>query len=78
MFVFNFHPNQSFTDYRIGTSFKTKHTIVLCTDDREFGGLGRVDTKVEHFGQDYGHYGRPFSVQVYLPCRCAIVLRADK
>lgn len=47
VFVFNFHPNQSFEHYRIGTRHNEDHEIVLCSDDPEFGGHTRVDKSVK-------------------------------
>jgi 1,4-alpha-glucan branching enzyme len=76
IFVFNFHPTKSFIDYRIGTKFNTRHQIVLSSDNKQFGGLQRVDESVIHHAQDFKHNGREFSLQVYIPSRCAIVLKA--
>ena len=39
--VFNFHPTNSFTDY--GIPIKGKFSIILDTDDPEFGGFDRVN-----------------------------------
>jgi 1,4-alpha-glucan branching enzyme len=76
LFVFNFHPTKSFADYRIGTKFNVEHRIILSTDSKEVGGLERVDAKVSHFAQNFKHNGRDYSIQIYIPCRCALVLEA--
>lgn len=73
VFVFNFNPTQSFTDYRIGTNEPGKYKVVLDSDDAEFGGQSRIDHNVEHFTQD-GFAGRAHSIQVYIPSRVCIVL----
>ena len=39
VYVFNFHPNKSFEDYRIGTYWKTDHFLVLDSDEDKFGGF---------------------------------------
>ena len=77
IFVFNFNPFQSFADYRIGAARLTKYSVILSTDSEKFGGLERVDTRVEHFAQDFKHDGKPYSVLVYVPSRCALVLKAE-
>jgi 1,4-alpha-glucan branching enzyme len=66
LFVFNFHPTRSFTDYRIGTNFNAEHKIVLSTDNKLFGGLERVDESVSHVAQDFKHNGRDYSIQVII------------
>ncbi|KAJ1959214.1 alpha-1,4-glucan branching enzyme, partial [Dipsacomyces acuminosporus] len=49
LWIFNFHPTNSYTDYRIGCAWAGKYTVALCTDDKQFLGQGRIDPKVEHF-----------------------------
>ncbi len=41
LFVFNFHPNNSYTDYGIAVD-AGKYTPLLCTDQPEFGGFEPV------------------------------------
>jgi len=64
VFVFNFHPNQSFTDYRIGVPNPGKYRIVLDSDDKAFGGHGRLDHNTDHlsFPEPFG--GRQHSLMV--------------
>ncbi|SGY95505.1 BQ5605_C036g11499 [Microbotryum silenes-dioicae] len=64
LFVFNFHPTNSFTDYRLGTDWPGKYAVVLSSDDKEFGGHGRIDKSVEHFTTPMEWNGRRNSVQV--------------
>lgn len=74
LFVFNFHPTNSFADYRVGTELEGKLKVVLSSDAKKFGGEGRVDQSVAHFTDPLGHCGRKNFVQVYIPSRVAIVL----
>ena len=74
LFVFNFHPTNSFSDYRIGTKFSGKLKAVLNSDSEEFGGLGRIDESVQHFTDPLGHNNMPNFVQLYIPSRCVLVL----
>jgi 1,4-alpha-glucan branching enzyme len=64
LFVFNFHPTMSFTDYRVPTGFKGKHTCILNSDRREFGGHDRLDESVGYFPTKEEYCGRPYFIQV--------------
>src|SRR5690606_13546027 len=48
LFVFNFHPLQSYFDYGILVP-QGEYKIVLDTDSKAFGGFGLNDSKVSHF-----------------------------
>lgn len=74
LFVFNFHPTQSFTDYRIGVDVAGTYKIVLNTDRAEFGGHNRIDEAQEFFTTDLEWNNRRNFIQVYIPSRTAIVL----
>ena len=75
LFIFNFSPVNSFTDY--GINIKGKFKIVLDTDDQLFGGFNRVDRnniyysikKTEQYSPNV-----PFRLYLYLPSRSAQVL----
>ena len=49
LFVFNFHPTQSFVDYRVGIEEPGKYKAILSSDEKRFGGHDRIDLTVEHF-----------------------------
>lgn len=42
VYVFNFHSNNSYQDYKIGTYWNSPHMILFETDDERFGGLKRL------------------------------------
>ena len=46
LFVFNFHPVNSFTDYRVGVEVPGTYKIVLSSDDKDLGGFANVDKSV--------------------------------
>ncbi|XP_059489512.1 1,4-alpha-glucan-branching enzyme [Neocloeon triangulifer] len=73
LFVFNFHPIKSFTNYRLGVDLPGNYRVVLCTDDERYGGHKRIDTSVTHATFNEGHANRRYSLQAYLPCRTGIV-----
>lgn len=64
VFVFNFHPSKSFTDYPVGVDGDGKYQIVLNSDAPEFGGFNRINTSVPIFTQGEGFAGRRNSVKV--------------
>jgi 1,4-alpha-glucan branching enzyme len=71
VFVANFHPTESFTDYRIPAAPGT-YRAVLDTDRPEYGGFERRDPEVHH-------HTLPDPIQrhflsLYLPARTALVL----
>ncbi|GME98921.1 unnamed protein product [[Candida] boidinii] len=75
VFIFNFHPTQSYTDYRVGVEKSGCYKIVLNSDREEFGGHNRIDEeKSEFFTTDFSWNNRKNFIQVYIPSRTAIVL----
>jgi 1,4-alpha-glucan branching enzyme len=75
VFIFNLHATQSYTDYRIGVEMPGEYVIGLDTDDKKFGGHGRIDhAQSKFFTSPMEWNGRKNFIQVYLPSRTAIVL----
>lgn len=81
VFVFNFHPTQSYPDYKIGVDVAGTYEVVLNSDREEFGGHSRIQEVNEkgqpqqYFTNDDGWNHRRNSMMVYIPCRTAIVLQ---
>jgi len=77
LFVFNFHPVHSFTDYGIpvGTG---KYKIVLNTDFGCFGGFDRVDEKLVYYTLPAGDINSQHFLKLYLPARTALVLERQE
>ncbi len=74
LFIFNFHPTNSYTDYRVGVQEPGEYRIVLDSDETQYGGHGRLDHATKYFTQPLEWNGRANFTQVYLPTRTAIVL----
>ncbi|KAJ9121505.1 alpha-1,4-glucan branching enzyme [Naganishia vaughanmartiniae] len=74
LFIFNFNPSQSFADYRVGVDIPGKYKIVLNSDEKRFGGHGRVDMNGEYFTTDFPWNDRRNFLQVYIPARVVLVL----
>ncbi|MFV0505426.1 MAG: alpha amylase C-terminal domain-containing protein [Bacteroidales bacterium] len=67
LFIFNFNPNNSFTDYGVPAQ-QGKYRIELNSDSPEFGGHGRIDESIDYHTNEHGY------LMLYLPSRTGIVL----
>ena len=65
LFVINFKPVER-PDYRVGTTCRRKHTLVLNSDDKKFGGKGKRRPK-EYKPVKKECDGRKYSIQYKLP-----------
>ena len=78
IFAFNFNPCLSFSDYGFSAP-SGKYKVVLDSDEAEYDGFSRIKHGEEHFSmpekspngnQKYDH-----TLYLYLPSRCALVLK---
>jgi len=76
IFVFNFHPQRSFSDYQIPFS-PGKYQMIFSSDSFKFGGHDRLKPGQIHFTQmqstnnEYSHF-----ISLYLPSRTAMVIQS--
>ena len=79
VFVFNFSPTKSFTDYGFLVP-KGEYEVVLNTDATRFGGVGLADDTIRHFTQFDPLYKKEKKewLKLYIPARSAVVLRKVK
>ena len=78
LFVFNFSPTRSFTDY--GFLVPTgSYEVVLNTDAKEFGGNGLADDTITHFTNYDPLYIKDHKewLKLYIPARSAVVLKKN-
>jgi 1,4-alpha-glucan branching enzyme len=78
LFVFNFHPSVSFTDY--GIPVQGKFRIVLDTDDELFGGFNRIDRSTVYLSvrkAERSVINAPLYLYLYLPSRTALVFKRE-
>lgn len=68
IFLFNFHSDHSVPNYKFHPHNDGVYRIVLNSDDKKFGGFGRVDTEIEYRTLSDG------KLSIYLPNRTALVL----
>ncbi len=74
IFVFNFNPFTSFTDYGIQMQ-PGKYRIVLNTDNEKYGGKGHVDESLTYFAQVGIKLNDPHFLKMYIPSRTGIVFK---
>lgn len=75
VFIFNFHPSESYTDYRIGVQVPGVYKIIIDSDSSEFGGFDRIDREKSEFHTNPEPWNnRDNYFQVYIPSRTAIAL----
>ncbi|KAL6935745.1 alpha-1,4-glucan branching enzyme [Hanseniaspora opuntiae] len=77
LFIFNFHPQNSYTDYKVGVEVPGKYKVILNSDRVEYGGHNRIDESVEYFTSNQSWCNRSSNLQVYIPSRVALVLAKD-
>jgi len=76
VFVFNFNPDQSYTDFDIPTG-PGKFRVALNTDSPQFGGFGLINESLDYFTGSIIS-DRPMNnnyMKVYLPARCGVVFK---
>ncbi|ONI32208.1 hypothetical protein PRUPE_1G354000 [Prunus persica] len=87
VFVFNFHPENTYDGYKVGCDLPGKYRVALDSDAYEFGGHGRVGHDVDHFTFPEGIPGvpetnfnnRPNSFKVLSPAHtCVVYYRVDE
>ncbi len=74
LFVFNWHPTQSYESYPIYTKHCRKVEVLWSTDDEQFGGHCRVahqSYKTEEMDKFVSKF------LLYLPNRCAVVFKIE-
>ncbi|TQE07479.1 hypothetical protein C1H46_006799 [Malus baccata] len=87
VFVFNFHPRNTYEGYKVGCDLPGKYRVALDSDAWEFGGHGRVGHNVDHFTFPEGIPGvpetnfnnRPNSFKILSPAQtCVVYYRVDE
>jgi 1,4-alpha-glucan branching enzyme len=78
LFVFNFSPNRSFTDYGFIVP-QGGYDVVLNTDSKLYGGNDLADDSIRHFTNYDPIYERDGKgwLMLYIPARSAVVLRKN-
>uniref|UniRef100_A0A915N8J3 1,4-alpha-glucan branching enzyme n=1 Tax=Meloidogyne javanica TaxID=6303 RepID=A0A915N8J3_MELJA len=75
LFIFNFHPTKSFSDYKFGIGEAGVYQLALNSDNEKFGGHNRLKEDQEYHTFAEGYAGRQNHLFAYIPSRVAIVLK---
>lgn len=76
IFILNWHPTNSIADYRINVPDAGEYKLIMSSDNKEYGGFGRVVKNSSFFTiteRDERHY-----LRVYNTNRSALVLQKEK
>lgn len=73
VFAFNFHPDKSYTDYKIGVEEPGRYRVVLDSDNELYGGHKRITSSVIYTTRSQHWDNRKNNFLVYLPSRVALV-----
>jgi 1,4-alpha-glucan branching enzyme len=76
-FIFNFHPTQSYTDWKLMVP-PGDYKLMLTTDSVRFGGHERVSLPQTYFTMP-SIWGKEqvLHISLYVPSRCALVLKRN-
>lgn len=77
LYVFNFNPATSFSNYGLNTGPGRYH-ILLNSDSTRYGGFGRVDENIEYITDWNGKVDSPHYLRLYIPGRTGMVLEKQK
>jgi 1,4-alpha-glucan branching enzyme len=77
LFVFNFHPSESFADYGIYVDGSSSYKLVLDSDEDRFGGHARLEAGQEFLPLEVEEDEERRMLLLYLPSRTALVLKCS-
>jgi 1,4-alpha-glucan branching enzyme len=70
LFIFNFHPVNSYTDYRVGIEEAGEYHVVLTSDHKRFGGFDNIQMDSKYFTTPMEWNGRKNWLQVFGSVSC--------
>lgn len=72
LFIFNFHTSNSIPDYKFPVPRPGEYEIILNSDDKRFGGHGRIDNELSYISR---HDGEANKLSIYNTNRTALVMK---
>lgn len=73
IFLFNFHPSNSIPDYSFYIAEPGSYKVVLCSDNKKFGGHNRLDESII-YNSFYDPDDKINKLKIYLTNRTAVIL----
>lgn len=77
VYIFNFHPQNSYDSFKVPIHDKGEFKVILDTDDIEFGGLGRISKDYIYESKNLEHTDYD-GIDIYIPSRTALALKKVK
>lgn len=77
VYIFNFHPQNSYDSFQVPIHDKGKFKVIIDTDDEEFGGLGRISKDVIYESKNLENTDYD-GIEIYIPSRTALALKKVK
>lgn len=77
VYIFNFHPQNSYDSFQVPIHDKGKFKVILDTDDEEFGGFGRISKDVIYESKNLENTDYD-GIEIYIPSRTALALKKVK
>ncbi|MDU2830509.1 MAG: alpha amylase C-terminal domain-containing protein, partial [Anaerococcus sp.] len=74
VYIFNFHPQNSYDSFQVPIHDKGKFKVILDTDDEEFGGLGRISKEFIYESKNLENTDYD-GIEIYIPSRTALALK---
>jgi 1,4-alpha-glucan branching enzyme len=75
LFIFNFHPTESYTDFELPIHQDAHFQVILDTDEARFGGYGRISHDVIYNTHTLNMNNDFTGITIYSPSRTAMVLK---
>lgn len=77
VFLFNFNPNRSFSEFALPTDCQGDFRVVFDSDEIDFGGQGRISREVIYSTRKLPSRKNRDGVVIYSPSRTVLVLRQN-
>jgi 1,4-alpha-glucan branching enzyme len=77
VFVFNFNPTESYNHFELPIHENGRFRIILDTDEKRFGGQGRISHEVDHNTYQLNINPEFSGISIYTPSRTAMVLQKE-
>jgi len=75
VFLFNFHPSESYSAFELPIHSDGSFQVVLDTDEERFGGHKRISREITYKTDALAMNNDYTGIVIYSPCRTAIVLK---
>ncbi|MGV8982086.1 alpha-amylase family glycosyl hydrolase [Clostridium sp.] len=77
VFLFNFNPGESFSEYELPTGEMGEYKIVFNSDEKTFGGQGRIAKDYTYHTEKLMHKEGKTGIIIYSPSRTVLVLKKE-